>query len=192
MIASHRGRLSVTGGDAAHALRPHRARFRGTLVTALIRANREFNVESALLFGSGKSTHLNILDFYDDEGDAMVLRLATETDGFGSRLSGRYLREKCRYLLGQESNKRLILDWAGVPLISSSFADEALGKLFVTLGPLQFGARVKHRAIEPINIGLINKAILQRAAQEVARARVTSPAALRQPRYQQRRITNTH
>jgi STAS-like domain of unknown function (DUF4325) len=66
----------------------------------------------------------------------------------------------------------VVIDWAGVPLISSSFADEAFGKLFIELGPLTFGSRIKHRNMEAVNAGLVNKAILQRAAQQVAESNV--------------------
>jgi anti-sigma regulatory factor (Ser/Thr protein kinase) len=173
-IASYRGRLSVRGAAATHSLRPHRANFPGTLVKALIRTQNGFDVEKALEFSGGKTTHLNILDFHDEEGQAMVLRLASETDGFGSRYSGKYVREKCLHLLATEPTRLLILDWAGVPLISSSFADEALGKLFVEIGPLEFGARIRHQSMERLNVGLVNKAILQRASQQILAQRAAA------------------
>jgi hypothetical protein len=54
------------------------------------------------------------------------------------------------------------VDFSGVPVISSSFADEAFGKLFLQLGPMQFMQRV--RLVNTIDTveSLINRAIEQR------------------------------
>ena len=65
-------------------------------------------------------------------------------------------------LLNAEPTKPLLLDWTGVPLVSSSFADELIGKLFVSLGPLAFSARVRNIGMDAMVPGLIDKAIMQR------------------------------
>ncbi len=166
VVASQRGRLSVEGSQADHSLRPQAASFKGTMVTASIRTTGTLKIDEALGFTGMKAEHTNILDFHEEEADAIVLRLAEETDGVGSRPAGAFIREKCRHLLAQEPRKPLVLDWAGVPVVSSSFADEAFGKLFTELGPLVFGARIRHRAMEAVNTGLVNKAILERVAQQ--------------------------
>lgn len=63
--------------------------------------------------------------------------------------------------------KPLLLDWTGVLLVSSSFADELVGKLFASLGPLAFSARVRKVGMDATVRGLVDKAIMQRAAQVV-------------------------
>ena len=95
----------------------------------------------------------------------MVLRLSEESTGFGSRPAGRQLRTKCMNLLQAEPKKPLLLDWTAVPLVSSSFADELVGKLFASLGPLAFSARVRNVGMEAMVRGLVDKAIMQRVAQ---------------------------
>ncbi len=95
----------------------------------------------------------------------MVLTMRDESTGFGSRAAGRQLRNKCMNLLDAEPAKPLLLDWAGVPLVSSSFADELVGKLFASLGPLAFSARVRNLGMDAVVRGLVDKAIMQRAAQ---------------------------
>jgi anti-sigma regulatory factor (Ser/Thr protein kinase) len=165
-VASHRGRLSVAGAQANHSLRPHAAAFKGTMVTASIGISRNLKIDEALGFTGVHAEHTNILDYHDEEGETIVLRLAAETEGVGSRPAGAFIREKCQHLLRQEPGKPIVLDWSGVPVVSSSFADEALGKLFAELGPIVFGARIKHKAMEPVNMTLVNTAILQRAAQQ--------------------------
>ncbi len=86
-------------------------------------------------------------------------------------MAGQQIRRKCLNLLDAEPDKPLILDWNEVPLVSSSFADELVGKLFAELGPLAFSARVRNMGMRRIVHGLIDKAIMQRAGQTLARAR---------------------
>lgn len=105
------------------------------------------------------------LRYETESGDAVVLRLREELTGFGSRPAGRQLRTKCLNLLNAEPDKPLVLDWQAVPLVSSSFADELVGKLFASLGPLAFSARVRNVGMEAMVRGLIDKAIMQRVAQ---------------------------
>ncbi len=164
-VWSKRGRLTVARDNARQNLRPASSEFHGTMVTASVGRRSSLNIEEALEFAGVRHDHLGILDFCDEEDEAMVIRLQAETNGVGSRAAGAFIREKCRHLLSQEPAKPLVLDWAGVPLISSSFADEAFGKLFVGLGPLTFSARVRHRNMEAVNAGLVDKAILQRVTQ---------------------------
>lgn len=93
--------------------------------------------------------------------------MAEEAVGFGSRVAGRALRTKLSNLLRAEDEAIVNLDSRGVPLVSSSFADEVMGKLFVELGPLRFARRVRSRNIEPIVGELIDRAITQRVGQEL-------------------------
>ena len=57
---------------------------------------------------------------------------------------------------------QVVIDFDGVPVVSSSFADEAFGKLFLQLGPVQFMQRVKLKNMADTVEGRINKAIAQR------------------------------
>ncbi|MGE3145013.1 MAG: STAS-like domain-containing protein [Pseudorhodoplanes sp.] len=56
-------------------------------------------------------------------------------------------------------------DFSGVHLISSSFADEVFGKLFVDLGPIRFGQLCKFTRVDPTVQNLIDRAIAQRMRQ---------------------------
>jgi hypothetical protein len=53
-------------------------------------------------------------------------------------------------------------DFAEVPLISSSFADEVFGKLFSSLGPIRFGQLCRFKNIDGTCRALIDRAIMQR------------------------------
>ena len=60
--------------------------------------------------------------------------------------------------------QRIVIDFSGIPLISSSFADEVLGKLFVEIGPVNFAQRFEFRNLDSTVKQLIDKAISQRVA----------------------------
>lgn len=151
--------------------RPARLSFPGTAVAVELRMDADFTLRDALGFRAGEGAeaweHWDIIDsdYATEDGTALVLRLAHERTGYGTRQAGEQLRTKCRNLLRADPAKRLVLDWSGVPLISSSFADELLGRLFVDLGPMTFMARVQNVNMEPLVRSLVDRAIIQRAGQ---------------------------
>ena len=158
--------------DAQVYERRERQRFQGTVVYAEIGLDASFHLSDALGFSGEPHQPVDIIELqYETEGgDAVVLKLREESTGFGSRPAGRQLRTKCMNLLNAEPSKPLLLDWTAVPLVSSSFADELVGKLFASLGPLAFAARVRNVGMEAMVRGLVDKAIMQRAAQVVSGA----------------------
>lgn len=144
-------------------------RFQGTVVYAELGLDAQFDFSEALGFSGEPPEPVDIIELrYETErGDAVLLKLREESTGFGSRPAGRQLRTKCMNLLNAQPTKPLVLDWTGVPLVSSSFADELVGKLFASLGPLAFSARVRNVGMEAMVRGLVDKAIMQRVAQVV-------------------------
>ena len=155
------------GSDVSVYNRREAQRFRGTVVYAEIGLDSRFHLSEALGFHGvpAEPTDIIELQYQTELGDAVVLKLREESTGFGSRPAGRQLRTKCLNLLNAEPTKPLLLDWNAVPLVSSSFADELVGKLFASLGPLAFSARVRNVGMEAMVRGLVDKAIMQRAAQ---------------------------
>lgn len=141
--------------------------FQGTLVSAFIKQNSDFKMADALAFPGYQHARFDIIDakYENEDGSALIVRMRDETSGFGTRGAGRQVRTKCENLLDAETAMPMLLDWSGVPVISSSFADEFVGKLFVALGPLAFMARVRNVGMEALVRGLVDKAILQRSAQ---------------------------
>ena len=57
---------------------------------------------------------------------------------------------------------RVVVDFTDVSVISSSFADEVFGRLFLDLGPRAFMSRIVLRNVDPTIDGLIDRAIVQR------------------------------
>ena len=166
-IISGSAELKVSQDDVRPYRRSPRLRFHGTFVRADFRLDSGATFEDVLGVPGSRPDLIEIA-YETDDGDALLLRLDRESSGFGTRWAGRELRTKCRNLLDAAPGKPLLLDWEGIALVSSSFADELMGKLFVELTPLVFAARVRSKGMEPLVRGLVDKAILQRAAQAAA------------------------
>ena len=97
----------------------------------------------------------------NSEGSRMILSVKDEIrQELGSRAGGRLVARMVRNLLGDD--QVVVLDFADVSVISSSFADEVMGRLFVDLGPLTFANRIEIRNANPNIRGLIDRAIVQR------------------------------
>ena len=98
---------------------------------------------------------------YSQIEDKILFEVEKEVEGFGSREFGRRARQKIDNIL---VDKRTIIafDFTGIPLISSSFADEVFGKLFVEMGALEFMRRCSFQSVDSTVKRLIDKAIAQR------------------------------
>lgn len=167
-ITSGQGHMSVIGGEVEQRQRMPYHSYAGTLVCADMRTDIDFSIGDALSFDCAPR-HVPVdiieLNYESEDGQCFVLRLCDETTGFGTRSSGRQVRTKCLNLLGADIQKPINVDWTGIPLVSSSFADELMGKLFLELGPLTFGARVRNVGMQSLIRALIDKAITQRLQQ---------------------------
>lgn len=64
------------------------------------------------------------------EYDDIILPIKDNVDSYGSRISAAPFRTKINNLLRISEKNLIIIDFAGVDMMSHSFADEAIGKLF--------------------------------------------------------------
>lgn len=170
-ILSGQGVLTVFSKDTTIESRgrhvPRSQSFPGTIISAQILRSATFKMSEALRFTNMIGGVFDVIEanYETEDGRAFLVSMRGEAPGFGNREAGKQIRTKIGNLLNADKSKPVLVDWEGVPLISSSFADEAFGKLFVELGPLEFGARIRNVKMENLVRGLINNAILQRTAQ---------------------------
>ena len=83
------------------------------------------------------------------------------TTGFGTRRSGERIRFDLINIL-TESKKRINIDFDGIGVISSSFADECIGKLVKHLGFMEFSRLVTLKNGNDNTMAIINKAVSKR------------------------------
>lgn len=96
----------------------------------------------------------------DAEGN-LEFMLAGESEGFGSRIADRAVRKKLLNLV-RFAKGQVKVDFTGVHLVSSGYADAAFGGLFVELGAVDFSQRIHFVNHDETIANLINRAISQR------------------------------
>src|SRR4051812_17463901 len=107
----------------------------GTVVVCAIDYSHPLLLEEALNIGGRQHSPVDIVEVkYESTDDGNILFvLRNESESFGSRSAGTPVRNKLKNLVGFLDGKKLIVDFVNIHLISSSFADEVFGKLFVDL-----------------------------------------------------------
>lgn len=166
-IISGNGRLTITDSETKRRIIKGSS-FNGTLVSGEINIVDNFSISTALDFNPNiKHVPLDIIDLKYElpDSDCLLVKMNEETTGFGSRKSGIQIRTKAMNLFLAKPGYPIIIDWEGVPVISSSFADEFIGKLFLELGAMTFSATIKNRNMETLIMSLLDKAVSQRLTQ---------------------------
>jgi len=169
-ITSGSGRLLSTAEETVPKPWEKHEYYHGTLICGQVKIKEDFSIGQALDFGTGIDyVPVDLIEmFYEMESqNALFLKMKEETTGYGSRKSGLQIRTKIVNLLNAEPTYPLIIDWEGVPVTSSSFADEFMGKLFLKLGGITFSARIRNIGMEQLIKNLLDKAISQRLTQSI-------------------------
>jgi hypothetical protein len=140
----------------------------GTLVVAGLDVSDTDALGDALRFEGTRYEPLDYVETHFElkDREVLVVRIKEETDSFGSRRAGEPLRIKIRNLVEMNPQHLIVVDFSDVPMVSSSFADEVFGKLFVELGALRFMKALELRAMASTITTFVDRAILQRSRDE--------------------------
>ncbi|WP_406032229.1 DUF4325 domain-containing protein [Nocardioides sp. NBC_00163] len=163
------GELCVTSGWGRWGLRTGKTRqetdrFRAlpdiedhqaTLVDWQLDCSTKVRIDEALGRREMPSEFLESIE--DDEGVHRVPVVEIE-ESLGSRKLGAEIRTRLENYLAAGA-KFVVLDFKGVGVVSSSFADEVLAKLAVSMGELEFRRRVFIDNASVTNRGLVETAI---------------------------------
>jgi len=141
--------------------------FAGALVVSRIGYGKPIPLSDALTFRGRPHEPLGFIDTKYDPDELGNIRfvLKEESIGFGSRSAADPVRRKLRNLVSAARASRIRIDFSDVPVISSSYADEVFGKLFVDLGPLEFTSKFEFVRLDRLVRQLIDRAIYQRMSQ---------------------------
>ncbi|MFI0940943.1 STAS-like domain-containing protein [Streptomyces sp. NPDC021020] len=132
----------------------------GTTVDWQLDLSKEVSLAEALSF---PEPNLRLEAIEDESGEHRISVLDFE-DGLGTRRSAEQVRIKLVNLLNA-GIPRLILDFSGVNVVSSSFADEVLGKLALEMGITSFVNRFNLEGMTNTVMTIVNRAISQRLAE---------------------------
>jgi hypothetical protein len=162
-VDSGYGKLCFDERNGLH-VSTERVPYDGTLVVAEIGFSVPRLLEEALQFGGKRHSPLDYVEthYEDPNAERLIFKIAEESNSFGSRVAGTPLRNKLANLARMCPSQQIIVDFSNVALVSSSFADEVIAKLFVELGPMAFMGRFKLVGVSPTVQSLVDRAISQR------------------------------
>ncbi len=169
-LHSNFARLDLSNGSVSY--KPEKIPFSGTLVDATIDLADHGLLDQALRFKGKVHRPADIIEYkYENDSlTAIHFVVADEARSFASRAAGKPVKIKLRNLADMCPGQKIILDFSGVSVISSSFADEVFGMLFVELGPMKFMTSIAFQNASPTVVGLIDRAISLRAQQGMLQA----------------------
>ena len=159
-LTSGGGRLVVDEGNLT--VRDFWPPLHGTVVELHLPTGREIDIPAAL-WGHDPSSYLE--ENFERSAGTLSLRLVDCAPTFGNRITGEKIRTLVMNLLASSPGADLEIDFSDVKIIASSFADEVFGKLFLMMGPLECGPRVRYQNMNGTCRQIINKAITERLAQ---------------------------
>jgi anti-anti-sigma regulatory factor len=163
------GYFMVNSGNAHLAYDPKRGLvvrnevipYAGALLVSCVDCSRPGVLGEALKFEGQVHHPVDHVELkYEGDGGGSF-RMRNESESTGSRAAGIPVRNKLTNLLGMLKGNRIVVDFDGVPIVSSSFADEVFAKLFVELGPMGF-----MRAFEFVNASATVQALIDRAIEQ--------------------------
>ncbi len=161
LVASGHAKLKVDGTDDKVRPRKEPFSFPGTLIDLQIKIDNEISLSQAL-WGHQPISYFET-HFEDDRGN-LEFRLRDYASSFGNRITGSRLRTFVENLLQNYPDGSITIDFEGVSVIASSFADELFGKIAVQIGIWQFGRRIKPKNINEVCYTIINRIVEQRIA----------------------------
>jgi hypothetical protein len=182
VVRYNKGRLTIISNSALYKYENNKEVFLsniptisedngGTLVDLQLDYQNKVSISEALIF-KGKP-HTNYVNYYlenleNEEGD-LVYTLKEWHDGVGTRPSGKKLRNEILNNY-RETKKKFIIDFANLNVISSSFADELLGKLVIEFGFFNFNNIVKLKNMNELIQQLVQRSVAQRMAESLDRS----------------------
>lgn len=100
-----------------------------------------------------------------DEDDYLYFSIQNDCVGTGTRIAAQKFKNQVFNALNEEK-KKVILDFEGINVVSSSFADELIGKIVAERGLMYFVNCFEIKNLSPFNISVVNRSVEQRMAQK--------------------------
>lgn len=161
-ITSGDGRISFDGNNFSkkHEYVFLDARHQATIVDFQLDYSKPISITEAL--NGFTPTNLRVEQFETDHG-VLSYKLKDQATGTGTRQSGERIRNEILNLL-RETTQAVVIDFTGITVVSSSFADELIGKLVAELGFITFTQRIRMNGMNEIIAPIIDRSVAQRMA----------------------------
>lgn len=168
IIIENTGMLNIISGSAAYNLtnsvvntfpdQPQLPYDNGCIVDFQIDYSKEISISKAL--GGYQPVNLKMESLEDDAGN-IIYDLHSKESGVGTRQSGEKIRNELINVYKQ-TKKTITLDFSNLNIISSSFADELIGKLVTEFGFYGFNNIFKLKNMNTSVQSIVQRSVAQR------------------------------
>ena len=168
IVSENTGILSIISNSACYNLTNNKFKTfdnvsqmlfdNGCVVDFQIDYSKEISISRAL--GGYEPVNLKLESLEDNVGN-IVMVLHSKESGVGTRKSGEKIRNELINIYKQ-SNKNIILDFKNINIISSSFADELIGKLVTGFGFYGFNNIFKLKNMSSNVQSIVQRSVAQR------------------------------
>lgn len=101
----------------------------------------------------------------ENEYGELVYKISEMAEGTGTREAANRLKNEMINLM-RGNAKRIIIDFEGINVVTSSFIDELMAKLIIDLGIFQFNQRIRLQNMSNILQQTLQKSVIQRIIEE--------------------------
>lgn len=172
IVARSKGQLTISSGGAALFFDRVTGRAQsiprlpvldkdlpGTFLDAQVDASVQVQVSEMFDYLSAP-VNLRVESLEGEDG-AIRVALKKMKFGAGTRQSGNFVRVYTANLLNETASS-VVVDFTDVGIVSSSFADEFIAKLYTQLGDAVFNQRIRLNGMNETNTVIVHNALAQR------------------------------
>lgn len=171
IVKANSGILVITSNSASYRLRgasiqtyDHLPVISPTLGMTTVDFQIDFAKGISIADALGGHTPVNLrLEALEDERGNIHFMLSEKSSGTGTRQSGQRIRNELTNI-HRETNRVIEVDFQGISVISSSFADELIGKLVAEYGFFGFTQVFRLKNMNEIVQSIVNRSVSQRMA----------------------------
>lgn len=173
IVSQNKGSMSISSSSASYTLKgdevksykelPFVSKINGcTTIDFQLDYDKEISISDLLSFKGIKSTSISLYDEnIENENGEIYYLIKEKASGTGTRQSGNRLRNDILNFY-KENNRTIVLDFIDIGVISSSFADELIGKLLIEFGFIDFNSKVRIKNMNETVSSIAQRSILQR------------------------------
>ncbi len=175
IVLANSGRMTITSGHGSLIIRETGKidnyeklpiidrQHEGTIVDFQLDTNSPIDLPKAL--GGYKPINLQ-LEAHELDNNEHRVSVTEHAEGTGTRIAAERLRNHIVNLISQGAS-RIVLDFEGIGVISSSFADELVGKLVIKYGFYHYQKLILLTGVSDIVQTILHRSIAQRMMQSI-------------------------
>lgn len=178
IVKFNEGRLTITSNRASYFLKENQAQTftnipsisqdRGcSTIDFQLDYEKNVSISDALKFNGHPYEKVNqrIEDMENGHGE-IIYDLKNKANGYGTRQSGERVRNDILNIW-EYSKKTIAIDFEGIAVISSSFADELVGKLVIEFGFFGFNNIIRLKNMNTLIQSILQRSVSQRMAESI-------------------------